>query len=196
MPSSDGVRMNKVSNKVIAERFNDMYALQKPTELSPNGSEPSALPKADNVAEPSNLPRGGEAEHAIANPVPVDTQSSSSEANRSSLVESSMFTPRNKPQAVHIPRFGSRLRIDGRLNDEQWLQAAVIDDFYQIQPGDNIPPSKPTQVLLGYDPSPAKENQDFVTLAAPSLSKCLTYSGAASKLKFLLGQESDSEENL
>ena len=42
--------------------------------------------------------------------------------------------------------------IDGRLDDDVWQKAAVLKDFYQIQPGDNLAPSKPTQVLIGYDP--------------------------------------------
>ncbi|MGH9822734.1 MAG: hypothetical protein ACREDR_05720 [Blastocatellia bacterium] len=29
--------------------------------------------------------------------------------------------------------------------------AAVFNNFYQIQPGDNIKPSEPTKVLMGYD---------------------------------------------
>ena len=32
-----------------------------------------------------------------------------------------------------------------------WKQAAVLKDFYQIDPGDNTEPSKPTEVLIGYD---------------------------------------------
>ena len=41
--------------------------------------------------------------------------------------------------------------IDGKLDDEIWKSAVVLKDFYQVQPGDNIAPSKPTEVLLGYD---------------------------------------------
>jgi hypothetical protein len=41
--------------------------------------------------------------------------------------------------------------IDGSLADEVWKSAAVLKDFYQVQPGDNSPPSKPTEVMLGYD---------------------------------------------
>lgn len=41
--------------------------------------------------------------------------------------------------------------IDGKLDDEIWKEAVVLKDFYQIDPGDNIAPSKPTEVLLGYD---------------------------------------------
>jgi hypothetical protein len=42
--------------------------------------------------------------------------------------------------------------IDGKLDEEVWQKAVVLKDFYQIQPGDNVSPSKPTEVLLGYDP--------------------------------------------
>src|SRR5215217_8410148 len=41
--------------------------------------------------------------------------------------------------------------IDGNLDDEIWKSATVLKDFYQTSPGDNIPPSRPTEVLLGYD---------------------------------------------
>ena len=41
--------------------------------------------------------------------------------------------------------------IDGKLDDDVWKEAAVLKDFYQIDPGDNIAPSKPTEVLIGYD---------------------------------------------
>ena len=37
------------------------------------------------------------------------------------------------------------------LTEAVWQSAAVLKDFYQIDPGDNIAPSKPTEVLLGYD---------------------------------------------
>ena len=50
-----------------------------------------------------------------------------------------------------MPRFSKPPVIDGKLDDEVWKQAAVLKDFYQIQPGDNIAPSKPTEVFLGYD---------------------------------------------
>jgi len=41
--------------------------------------------------------------------------------------------------------------IDGKLDDDVWKNATVLKDFYQVQPGDNIAPSKPTEVMLGYD---------------------------------------------
>ncbi len=50
-----------------------------------------------------------------------------------------------------MPKFDKAPVIDGKLDDEIWKQATVLKDFYQVQPGDNIAPSKPTEVMLGYD---------------------------------------------
>jgi hypothetical protein len=56
-----------------------------------------------------------------------------------------------KSSPITIPRFEKAPTIDGKLDDDVWKQAVVLRDFYQIQPGDNVPPSKPTEVLLGFD---------------------------------------------
>jgi hypothetical protein len=60
--------------------------------------------------------------------------------------------PPEKSKPVTVPKFEKAPVIDGRLDDEIWQKAVVLKDFYQIQPGDNTPASKPTQVLIGYDP--------------------------------------------
>ncbi|MGH9966619.1 MAG: DUF5916 domain-containing protein [Pyrinomonadaceae bacterium] len=60
--------------------------------------------------------------------------------------------PPEKAQPISIPRFDAAPVIDGKLDDDIWKKAVVLKDFYQVQPGDNIPPSKPTEVLVGYDP--------------------------------------------
>ena len=59
--------------------------------------------------------------------------------------------PPEKANPVRVAKFESAPVIDGKLDDEIWKQAVVLKDFYQVQPGDNIAPSKPTEVLLGYD---------------------------------------------
>ena len=59
--------------------------------------------------------------------------------------------PPEKSQPVRIPHFDKAPVIDGKLDDEVWKHAVVLKDFYQVQPGDNTPPSKPTEVLLGLD---------------------------------------------
>ena len=59
--------------------------------------------------------------------------------------------PSDKSQPIRIARLEQAPVIDGRLDDPVWQRATVLKDFCQIQPGDNIAPSKPTEVLLGYD---------------------------------------------
>ena len=59
--------------------------------------------------------------------------------------------PPEKASPVRVPRFETPPVIDGRLDEEVWNSAARLRDFYQIEPGDNIPPSRATEVLLGYD---------------------------------------------
>lgn len=50
-----------------------------------------------------------------------------------------------------MPRFDKVPVIDGKLDEEVWKNAAVLKDFYQIDPGENSAPLKPTEVLIGYD---------------------------------------------
>ena len=59
--------------------------------------------------------------------------------------------PPEKAQAVRIPRVEKVPVIDGKLDDEAWKGAARFKDFIQIQPGDNLAPSQPTEMLMGYD---------------------------------------------
>jgi hypothetical protein len=59
--------------------------------------------------------------------------------------------PPEKSQPVSIPRFDAPPTIDGKLDDAVWKKAAVFKDFYQFNPGDNIAPSEPTEVFVGYD---------------------------------------------
>src|SRR5687767_6837081 len=60
--------------------------------------------------------------------------------------------PPEKANPVTIPKFEIPPVIDGKLDEPVWQGAAVLKDFYQINPGDNVAPSKPTEVLIGYDP--------------------------------------------
>jgi hypothetical protein len=59
--------------------------------------------------------------------------------------------PAEKSQTISIPRFDKPPVIDGKLDDEVWKHAAVFKDFYQVQPGDNVAPSKPSEAFIGYD---------------------------------------------
>src|SRR5215218_5155955 len=73
-------------------------------------------------------------------------------AQTTSTPTAAIVIPPEKSQPITIPKFDTPPTIDGKLDEEVWQKAAVLKDFYQIQPGDNVPPSKPTTVLLGFDP--------------------------------------------
>ena len=78
-----------------------------------------------------------------AKPVTPTTTATSGKTN--------IVVPPEKINPVSIARFDKAPLIDGKLDDAVWQQAAVLKDFYQFRPGDNIAPSQPTEVLVGYD---------------------------------------------
>ncbi len=59
--------------------------------------------------------------------------------------------PLEKQQPVRIGSFETKPVIDGNLDEEVWKSAAVLKDFFQIQPGDNIAPTQKTEVLVAKD---------------------------------------------
>src|SRR5438552_14140876 len=59
--------------------------------------------------------------------------------------------PPEKSKPITIPRFDKAPVIDGSLDYEVWKTSAVFKYFYQINPVDNISPSKPTEAMIGYD---------------------------------------------
>jgi Domain of unknown function (DUF5916)/Carbohydrate family 9 binding domain-like len=67
------------------------------------------------------------------------------------VVKGAVVLPPEKGHPVTVPKFETPPLIDGKLDEAVWQHAAVLKDFYQIDPGDNIAPSKPTEVLVGYD---------------------------------------------
>ncbi|MEK6335446.1 MAG: DUF5916 domain-containing protein [Acidobacteriota bacterium] len=77
---------------------------------------------------------------------PSETPKANDAAGKPAIV-----LPPEKSRPVRLPRFEKPPVIDGKLDDEIWKQATVLKDFYQVQPGDNTPPSKQTEVLLGMD---------------------------------------------
>ncbi|MBK8302040.1 MAG: hypothetical protein IPK98_00975 [Chloracidobacterium sp.] len=62
-----------------------------------------------------------------------------------------VITPPEKASPVGIVKITTAPAIDGRPDEEVWKQAAVFKDFYQTNPGDNTPPSKPTEVYVMRD---------------------------------------------
>ena len=92
--------------------------------------------------------------NASAKPTPAASPDANKTAaqNVAATPKGSFVLPPEKSNPVVIPRFEKPPSIDGKLDEEVWQTAAVLKDFYQIQPGDNTPPSRPTEVLIGYDP--------------------------------------------
>ena len=87
------------------------------------------------------------AESSVAQKGAADSASSKSPAPKRTGIE----IPPEKARPQSVPRIDLAMTIDGRPDEEAWKQAVVLKDFYQTSPGDNIAPSKPTEVLLMYD---------------------------------------------
>jgi Carbohydrate family 9 binding domain-like/Domain of unknown function (DUF5916) len=98
-------------------------------------AQTTATPPAAVTATPEST--------ASAKPTPAPSPVAATKA--------AFVIPPEKSQPIVIPKFEKPPVIDGKLDDEVWQKAAVLKDFYQIQPGDNVPPSKPTEVLIGFD---------------------------------------------
>jgi hypothetical protein len=135
--------------------------------------EPTPVPTPTPTPTPTPAPSSGGADESgtagsttpaatvesTAPPVVTGTDASTTTASDSSIKEvtslplgkAALALPPEKANPVRVPLFAKPPAIDGRLDDEVWKGAAVLKDFYQVQPGDNLAPSKPTKVLLGYD---------------------------------------------
>src|SRR5882762_3676982 len=87
---------------------------------------------------------------AISDPSPTPTPSpvaekaaekSSPTSSRPSEVKlgkaAALGLPLEKSNPVRLVSFEKPPTIDGKLDDEVWKTAALLKDFYQIQPGDN-----------------------------------------------------------
>src|SRR3989440_6459110 len=62
-----------------------------------------------------------------------------------------VIIPPEKAKPIQVPRFDAPPVIDGKLDDAVWKKAAVFKDFYQTNPGDNVAPTAPTEMMMGYD---------------------------------------------
>jgi hypothetical protein len=83
--------------------------------------------------------------------VPTPTPTSGPTTPATAPVRHRVEVPPAKAKPLRIPRLDKPPVIDGKLDGGEWSQAVVLKDFYQTNPGDNIEPSKPTDVFIGYD---------------------------------------------
>jgi hypothetical protein len=78
------------------------------------------------------------------------------------------------PPTLSVHRIAGEIHLDGDLSDAGWQGAGVIDQFWETQPGDNVPPKAHTVALVAYDdahlyiglrcddPDPARIRAPFV----------------------------------
>jgi len=62
-----------------------------------------------------------------------------------------VYTVDGERKSFEILRADSAPRIDGRLDDDVWRNAAVVDDFHQTTPTDGATPTEITIVRVAYD---------------------------------------------
>jgi hypothetical protein len=75
---------------------------------------------------------------------PAQTQSDGANGNDPA-------SPGRKPDPITVSRFARPPVIDGKLDEDVWEKAAVLKNFIQTRPGDNVRATHPTEVHLGYD---------------------------------------------
>jgi hypothetical protein len=119
------------------------------TAMAAFAQTPAVSPPA--AAAPNEKPGAAQTSSPAAPKTSTTPDSSAPRPASASIAKGSVAVPPEKSKPITLPRFEKPPVIDGKLDDAGWQTAAVLRDFYQIQPGDNIAPSKPTEVLLGYD---------------------------------------------
>lgn len=104
----------------------------------------AAAPTPASTATPSGSPEVKAAESPTPTAPGTEAPAGKPSGGRPAL-------PPEKANPVRLVKFAKPPVIDGNISDDVWKSAVVLKDFYQIHPGDNIAPSKPTEVFLGYD---------------------------------------------
>jgi hypothetical protein len=118
---------------------------QSTSSSDKSSTPPAATPVRSASPEVTPTPTPAVSPESTTPPAPTATASTNSKNAASTL-------PPEKANPVTVPKFAKPPVIDGKLDEAVWQNAAVFKDFYQTDPGDNIAPSKPTEVLVGYDP--------------------------------------------
>jgi hypothetical protein len=108
----------------------------------------TTVPSASPVASPATIKAATELQPPSGPSSPANEPPAAGEGTALET-PSSRYASKDSP--VRIPRFETAPVIDGQLNDAVWRSAAVFGDFVQTQPGDNVKPTYPTEVRMGYD---------------------------------------------
>jgi hypothetical protein len=67
------------------------------------------------------------------------------------VVSEALAAPPDTLPPIVVHRAAGPIQVDGDLSDPGWQGAAVIDQFWETQPGDNIPPKVQTKAFIVYD---------------------------------------------
>lgn len=140
-----GVRCAHLSPILVAVLLQPAITVAQSTTAPLSNGNAASSPSPTPASSASPMPSPAVTTSTATAPADI----ASSTAPRS---KGAFEVPPEKAQPVTIPKFERPPVIDGKLEDDVWQNAAVLKDFYQIQPGDNTPPSRETKVLLGYDP--------------------------------------------
>lgn len=98
------------------------------------------------LAQSSPVPTASPVSASVVDPAaPTEIKGTATGAARAA----SLALEKSRP--LRLVRFEKPPVVDGVLNEAEWSTAAVLKDFYQIRPGDNIQSSQQTEVRLGYD---------------------------------------------
>jgi Domain of unknown function (DUF5916) len=109
-----------------------------------------------------------------------------------------VYVGRERNVHVRPPRLEGDPSVDGRLDEAQWGQAAVLTGFSQFAPSDGVPASDSTQVLVWYSATAihfgvrAYESHGVVK---PNLAD-RDHIGAEDRVELLLGTFNDGRQAL
>jgi|GEM_PF-131780 len=127
---------------------------QDPQQKTNTGGGATTTPAAPSPTASPGTATPSDAPVIAPGTTTSDSSTTSATVDRAKVAASkgrAITLPPEKAAPVVVPRFDAPPVIDGKLDDAVWKQARVLKDFYQTQPGDNIAPSYPTEVLVGYD---------------------------------------------
>lgn len=79
------------------------------------------------------------------------TSTNTKSTDTTSVSGENLFKPNIKPE-LNIPKLNpGKINIDGIADEPVWKNAAVADNFTEINPGDNVKPEVETEVKIFYD---------------------------------------------
>ncbi len=141
----------------VRQSFNRLevsFAQDPQQQTNAGGANPSVPAAPSPTASPTASPASSDAPVPAPNTTTSDSSTTRETVNSAKAAAgkgNAIALPPEKAAPVVVPRLDAPPVIDGKLDDAVWKQARVLKDFYQTQPGDNIAPSHPTEVLVGYD---------------------------------------------